>query len=92
MDLTVLRNAFGRQVDSFETQVTAPALGAEPVPAVFIRAPQVTRVGPEVETLAETDAGPVLVRQGKMLAASFHPELTEDRRVHELFVRMTREP
>jgi 5'-phosphate synthase pdxT subunit len=92
MDLSVLRNAFGRQVDSFETRVSAPALGDAPLPAVFIRAPQVTRVGPEVETLAETEAGPVLVRQGKMLAASFHPELTEDRRVHELFVRMTREP
>jgi len=92
MDVGVLRNAFGRQVDSFETEVAAPSMGPEPVPAVFIRAPQVTRVGPEVETLAETDAGPVLVRQGKMLAASFHPELTDDRRVHELFVQMAREP
>lgn len=91
MDISVRRNAYGRQVDSFETEVTVPVVGEAPVPAVFIRAPQVTHAGPEVETLAETDAGPVLVRQGKLLAASFHPELTEDRRIHELFIRMTAE-
>jgi 5'-phosphate synthase pdxT subunit len=88
MDLAVRRNAYGRQVDSFEADVP---LGEAPIRAVFIRAPQVTRVGPEVEVLAEGAAGPVLVRQGRMLGATFHPELTEDRRVHELFVKMTRD-
>jgi pyridoxal 5'-phosphate synthase pdxT subunit len=92
MDVAVRRNAYGRQVDSFETAVSAPALGEEPLPAVFIRAPQVTRVEPGVEVLAETEAGPVLVRQGRMLGAAFHPELTGDRRVHALFVEMTRKP
>jgi pyridoxal 5'-phosphate synthase pdxT subunit len=92
MDVTVHRNAYGRQVDSFEADVAVPAIGAEPVRAVFIRAPQVTGVEPSVEVLAETEAGPVLVRQGSMLAATFHPELTEDRRIHELFVGMTRQP
>ncbi|HTE17163.1 MAG TPA: pyridoxal 5'-phosphate synthase glutaminase subunit PdxT [Armatimonadota bacterium] len=90
MDVAVRRNAYGRQVDSFEAPVDAPVLGAEPVQAVFIRAPRVTRVEPNVEVLAETEAGPVLVRQGSMLAASFHPELTDDRRIHALFVEMTR--
>ena len=91
MDVAVRRNAYGRQVDSFETTVAAPVVGAEPVPAVFIRAPRVTRVEPGVEVLAETEAGPVLVRQGSLLGASFHPELTEDRRIHALFVEMTRQ-
>jgi pyridoxal 5'-phosphate synthase pdxT subunit len=90
LDVTVRRNAYGRQIDSFETHLEAPALGEEPLPAIFIRAPRVTHVEPGVEVLAETDAGPVLVRQGPLLGAAFHPELTSDRRVHELFVEMTR--
>jgi 5'-phosphate synthase pdxT subunit len=92
MDVAVQRNAYGRQVDSFETSVEAPALGKESVPAVFIRAPQISRTGPEVEVLAETEAGPVLVRQNHLLGASFHPELTDDLRVHRLFIEMTRKP
>jgi len=90
LDVAVRRNAYGRQVDSFETDVPAPALGEEPLRAVFIRAPQVTRVEPGVEVLAESEAGPILVRQGRMLGATFHPELTGDRRVHSLFVEMSR--
>jgi 5'-phosphate synthase pdxT subunit len=90
MDVAVRRNAYGRQVDSFEVDVEAPSLGPVPVRAVFIRAPRVTRVDPGVEVLAETDSGPVLVRQGSLLGATFHPELTDDLRVHELFVGMTR--
>jgi 5'-phosphate synthase pdxT subunit len=89
--VTVRRNAYGRQVDSFEADIPAPALGDQPVRAVFIRAPQVTRVGTDVEVLAEGDAGPVVVRQGSILGAAFHPELTGERRIHRLFVDMARE-
>jgi 5'-phosphate synthase pdxT subunit len=85
IDMTVRRNAFGRQVDSFEGDIAFDGLG-EPVHAVFIRAPWVERVGPEVEVLARAAGHPVAVRQGRMLATSFHPEITGDRRVHQLFV------
>jgi 5'-phosphate synthase pdxT subunit len=85
IDITVRRNAFGRQVDSFEGDVTFDGLD-EPVHAVFIRAPWVERVGPDVEVLATAAGHPVAVRQGRMLATSFHPEMTGDRRVHQLFV------
>lgn len=91
MDVAVHRNAYGRQVDSFEAEVPAPTLGDEPVRAVFIRAPQITHVEPGVEVLAKTDAGPILVRQGRLLGATFHPELTDDLRVHQLFVRIVQE-
>ena len=91
MDVTVRRNAYGRQVDSFEADVPAPALGEVPVRAVFIRAPRVTQVREGVEVLAETEAGAVLVRQGNMLGATFHPELTDDRRIHTLFVEITKQ-
>jgi 5'-phosphate synthase pdxT subunit len=91
MDVSVERNAYGRQVDSFETDVPIPQVGGEPVRAVFIRAPQIKSVGPEVEVLAKTETGPLLVRQGNQLAAAFHPELTGDDRVHRLFVRMVEE-
>ena len=91
LSVAVKRNAYGRQVDSFEADIPAEALGEHPVHAVFIRAPQITRVEPGVEVLAETDAGPVLVRQGRLLGATFHPELTPDRRIHRLFVEMTQE-
>lgn len=90
LDVTIKRNAFGRQVDSFETTIPHTALGGEPLPAIFIRAPQVTRIEPGVEVLAQTEVGPVLVRQGSLLGATFHPELTGDRRVHTFFVEMTR--
>ena len=91
LDITVKRNAYGRQVDSFESKVDVPEIGGDPVQAVFIRAPQVTHVAPEVEVLAEGETGPVVVRQGKLLGATFHPELTGDTRLHALFVRMARE-
>jgi 5'-phosphate synthase pdxT subunit len=86
LDLAVRRNAFGRQLASFEADLSIPALGAPDLHAVFIRAPWVERTGSEVEVLAEVDGHPVLVRQGSVLATSFHPELTEDRRLHELFL------
>ena len=85
IDMTVRRNAFGRQVDSFEEVVTFEGLD-DPVHAVFIRAPWVERVGPEVEVLASVAGHAVAVRQGPMLATSFHPEVTGDRRIHQLFV------
>ncbi|MFN8226059.1 MAG: pyridoxal 5'-phosphate synthase glutaminase subunit PdxT [Mycobacterium sp.] len=85
IDMTVRRNAFGRQVDSFEDDLDFAGL-AEPVHAVFIRAPWVERVGPLVEVLATAAGHPVAVRQGSALATAFHPEVTGDRRVHQLFV------
>ncbi|HEY0613969.1 MAG TPA: pyridoxal 5'-phosphate synthase glutaminase subunit PdxT [Candidatus Elarobacter sp.] len=88
LDVTVRRNAFGRQVDSAEVPLAIPALGEEPFPAVFIRAPWIERTGPEVETLAERDGHGVMVRQGNVLGTSFHPELTGDDRVHAYFLEM----
>jgi 5'-phosphate synthase pdxT subunit len=85
IDMTVRRNAFGRQVDSFEGDIAFEGLD-ESMHAVFIRAPWVERVGPDVRVLAEAAGHPVAVRQGRMLATSFHPEMTGDRRVHQLFV------
>lgn len=95
LDITVRRNAFGRQVDSFETDLTFAGIEGEKVRAVFIRAPWVERVGNDVEVLAEVPDGPaagriVAVRQGAVMATSFHPEVTGDRRVHELFVDLVR--
>jgi 5'-phosphate synthase pdxT subunit len=90
MGIAVERNAYGRQVDSFETDVAVPVLGEAPLRAVFIRAPQVRRVDAGVEVLAATADGPVLLRQGNLLGAAFHPELTDDARVHDYFVRMVR--
>jgi 5'-phosphate synthase pdxT subunit len=87
LDVSVRRNAFGRQVDSFECDL-AVAGWAEPLHAVFIRAPWVERVGDGVDVLASVDGHPVAVRQGALLATSFHPELTPDVRVHELFVSL----
>jgi 5'-phosphate synthase pdxT subunit len=89
VDVVVDRNAYGRQVASFEADLH---LGAgEPLPGVFIRAPKVRDVGPEVEVLAEHEGEPVLLRQGRFLVASFHPELTDDTRVHERFLELVRE-
>ncbi|CAJ1505367.1 pyridoxal 5'-phosphate synthase glutaminase subunit PdxT [[Mycobacterium] holstebronense] len=85
IDMAVRRNAFGRQVDSFEGDVVFDGLD-EPVHAVFIRAPWVERIGPGVQVLAEAAGHPVAVRQGRVLATSFHPEVTGDRRIHRLFV------
>lgn len=88
MDATVVRNAYGRQVDSFETALEVPELGPEPVPAVFIRAPRIKSCGPEVEVLARHQGEVVAARQGKLLATSFHPELTRDRRWHQHFAKL----
>ena len=85
IDMTVRRNAFGRQVDSFECDVEFRGLDG-PAHAVFIRAPWVDRLGPQVEVLARAGEHVVAVRQGAMLATAFHPEVTGDRRVHRLFV------
>ena len=88
LDVVVARNAFGRQVDSFEVHLDIPVLGPEPLGAVFIRAPYVVEAGPEVEVLARHDGKIVFVRQGTILGSAFHPELTEDTRVHQLFLSM----
>ncbi len=89
MDMTVERNAYGRQIDS--AILTAPtSLAGGDLEMVFIRAPRIAEVGSGVEVLAEREGAPVLVRQGHLLAATFHPELSEDTRVHGLFVEMVR--
>ncbi len=88
LDVVVARNAFGRQVDSFEAMLDVPALGPEPLGAVFIRAPSVVEAGPGVDVLARHDGKIVFVRQGTLLGSAFHPEITGDHRVHELFLSM----
>jgi 5'-phosphate synthase pdxT subunit len=90
VDLAVERNAYGRQVASFEADLELEHEGA-PLRGVFIRAPRVSDAGPDVEVVAELDGEPVLLRQGRFLVASFHPELTNDTRVHELFLDLVRE-
>jgi pyridoxal 5'-phosphate synthase pdxT subunit len=85
MDLRVQRNAFGRQVDSFVTALDIPLLGSEPLPAVFIRAPLAEPLGPDVEVLARHEGRVVAARQGRFLATSFHPELSNDTRLHRWF-------
>jgi 5'-phosphate synthase pdxT subunit len=90
VDLRVRRNAFGRQVASFETDLQVDGM-EPPVRAVFIRAPWVDDLGPGVEVLAEVEGRPVLAREGRFLVASFHPELTDDTRLHELFLESVRE-
>jgi 5'-phosphate synthase pdxT subunit len=90
VDVEVERNAYGRQVASFEADLPLGD-GGEPLRGVFIRAPRVLESGPEVEVLAEHDGEPVLLRDGRFLVASFHPELTGDTRVHERFLEMVRE-
>lgn len=86
LDIVVARNAFGRQVDSFEAQLDVPLLGPEPLHAVFIRAPSVVETGPQVEALATYEDKCVFVRQGNILGSAFHPELTDDDRTHRLFL------
>ncbi len=89
MDITVKRNAFGRQVDSFETSLNIPVLGEKPFPAVFIRAPIIEQHAKGVEVLARlADKTIVAVRQGKLLATAFHPELTDDLRFHKYFLEI----
>lgn len=89
LDITVERNAYGRQVDSFETDLAIAGM-TDPFRAVFIRAPIVTRCGPDIEVLAEHEGDPVLLRSGTLLASTFHPEMTGDNRVHELFVKLAK--
>ena len=94
LDVSVERNGFGRQVASFEAPVAVRgelAAEGEQVPGVFIRAPRIRSVGSGVEVLGELDGAPVLVRQGRILASTFHPELTEDRRIHRYFLRMVQQ-
>jgi 5'-phosphate synthase pdxT subunit len=90
VDILVRRNAYGRQVASFEADLELEQEGGT-VRGVFIRAPRVAEVGPDVEVLAELDGEPVLLRDGRFLVASFHPELTDDTRVHELFLDLVGE-
>jgi pyridoxal 5'-phosphate synthase pdxT subunit len=90
VDMSVRRNAFGRQVSSFETDLDVAGQD-EPVRAVFIRAPWVEEVGPDVEVLASVDGRPVLAREGRFLVAAFHPELTADTRLHESFLDLVGE-
>ncbi len=89
MNVQVERNAFGRQIDSFETDLPMPCLGDEPFPAIFIRAPKIASVGEGVEVLATLpDGTPVAAREGQMLVTSFHPELSDDLRLHRYFLDM----
>ncbi len=88
LDIGVRRNAYGRQVDSFETDIDVQGVG--PVRAVFIRAPVVEAVGPDVEVLAQHEATPVVVRHDNLLAASFHPEMARDPRLHERLLELAR--
>jgi 5'-phosphate synthase pdxT subunit len=91
IDITVRRNAFGRQNESSEVDLLIPVLGAAPFRAIFIRAPWIERCGPAVELLAERDGRGVMVRERNVLATSFHPELGADPRVHRYFLEMVRE-
>jgi 5'-phosphate synthase pdxT subunit len=84
--VTVLRNGYGRQLDSFEADLDVSAIDGGPFRAVFIRAPIVERAGSDVEVLASLDGRPVLCRQGAVMVSAFHPELTDDRRIHRLFL------
>ena len=89
LDATAKRNAFGRQLQSFEADLEVEGAGDEPLRAVFIRAPWVERHGPEVEVLASYDGHPVAIRDSNVLACAFHPELTDDPRFHAIFMAMT---
>jgi pyridoxal 5'-phosphate synthase pdxT subunit len=89
LDVTARRNAFGRQLQSFEAEVAVEGIGDEPLRAIFIRAPWVERHGAGVEVLASYEGHPVAVREGSVLACAFHPELTDDLRLHALFMAIT---
>jgi 5'-phosphate synthase pdxT subunit len=90
MDIGVIRNAYGRQADSFEADLEIPLLGPPALRGVFIRAPMIDEVGPAVEVLASLNGHPVLARQGRLLVSSFHPELVPDDRVHRYFIDVVR--
>jgi 5'-phosphate synthase pdxT subunit len=89
IDATAARNAFGRQLQSFEVDLEVEGIGDEPLRAVFIRAPRIERHGPAVEVLATYEGRPVAIREGNVLTCAFHPELTDDTRLHALFMAMT---
>lgn len=91
MDIAIERNAYGRQIDSFQTKISIPALGRRKVPAIFIRAPRIKKTSPFIRVLAEYNGEPVMVRQGRLLATMFHPELTTDMRIHRYFISMTKQ-
>lgn len=91
MDVGIERNSYGAQLDSFITELNIPVLGKQKVPAYFIRAPKITRVGKNCEVLAKVSEDPVLIREGNLLISTFHPELTEDTRVHRYFLEMLKE-
>lgn len=91
MDIAVERNAYGRQIDSFQTKISVPVLGRRKVPAIFIRAPRIKKISPSIRVLAEYNGEPVMVRQGRLLATMFHPELTNDTRIHRYFVSMAKQ-
>lgn len=89
MDIVVRRNAYGSQLDSFEQPIKVPVLGDDPLLGIFIRAPQIESVGPAVRTLAHLSSGAIVAaQQGRMLATTFHPELTDDDRVHRYFLEL----
>ncbi|UCH35129.1 MAG: pyridoxal 5'-phosphate synthase glutaminase subunit PdxT [Armatimonadota bacterium] len=90
MDIVVRRNAFGRQVESFEEDLQVAGLDGTRFRGVFIRAPYIVEAGPDVEIMAEVDGHGVLARQGNLIASAFHPELTEDLRLHKMFIDLTR--
>jgi len=90
MDITCRRNAFGRQIRSFEADLRIPGVSGPPVRAVFIRAPWIAEHGDDVEILASIDGHPVVARQGRILVIAFHPEIAGERRVHELFLEQVR--
>jgi pyridoxal 5'-phosphate synthase pdxT subunit len=91
LDVVTSRNAFGRQLESFEADIEIPELGNKPFHGIFIRAPLIRKVSEKVKVLGKLKEGIVAVREGNILAAAFHPELTEDARFHEYFIRMIRE-
>src|SRR5262249_44829697 len=91
IDIDVERNGYGRQRESFESSGRIPALGGDPYPMIFIRAPRIRRVGAAVEVLATRDGEPVLVRQERVLAGTFHPELSGDGRLHRFFASLAGE-
>ncbi len=91
IDATARRNAFGRQLQSFEADLEVDGIGEDPLRAIFIRAPWVDRLGPDVDVLADYDGHPVAIREGRVLATAFHPELTDDSRLHALFMAITTE-
>lgn len=91
LDIEVERNAYGRQIESFEVDINIPQFGEKPVRAVFIRAPKIVKMESNVEVLAEYEGTPVFVKENNVMATSFHPELTSDTRIHKYFIKMVEE-